>query len=108
MAATILGAAAAAFWIYLIAFRGRFWWVRHVPPAAPPAPRAVVAVIPARDEAAVIGQAVTSLLAQAYPGPFHIVIVDDHSGDGTAGTACAAAAACGGAARLTVAQAEPV
>src|SRR5687768_13128883 len=105
MAATILGAAAAAFWVYLIAFHGRFWWVRHVPPAAPPAPRAVVAVIPARDEAAVIGRAVASLLAQRYPGPFHIVIVDDHSGDGTAETARATAAACGGADKLTVVQA---
>src|SRR5215211_3160275 len=104
MAATILGAAAAAFWVYLIAFHGRFWWVRHAPLAPPPAARAVVAVIPARDEAAVIGRAVTSLLAQHYPGTFHIVIVDDHSGDGTAGTARAAAAACGGAERLTVAQ----
>jgi hopene-associated glycosyltransferase HpnB len=108
MATTILGAAAAAFWVYLIAFRGRFWWVRHVPLAAPPAPRAVVAVIAARDETAVIGRAVTSLLAKAYPGPFHIVIVDDHSSDGTAETARLAAAACGSAERLTVARAEPV
>ena len=106
--ATILGAAAAAFWLYLIAFRGRFWWVRYTPLAAAPTPRAVVAVIPARDEAAVIGRAVSSLLAQRYPGPFHVVVVDDHSSDGTAEAARGAAAACGGADRLTVVNAEPV
>ena len=112
MAATILGAAAVAFWVYLIAFRGFFWWVRHTPLAATPTPRtpqpSIVAVMPARDEAALIGRAVASLLGQTYPGPFHIVVVDDHSSDGTAEAARAAAAACGGADRLTVATAEPV
>lgn len=108
MGATILGAAAAAMWLYLIVFRAGFWRVRPLPPVAAPTPRAVVAVIPARDEEAVIGRAVSSLLAQRYPGPFGIVVVDDHSGDGTAAAARAAAAACGGADRLTVVAADPV
>jgi len=73
-------------------------------PAAQPA---VVAVIPARDEAAVIDRAVVSLLGQRYSGPFHIVVVDDHSSDGTADVVRAVAAA-GGADRLTVAAATPV
>jgi hopene-associated glycosyltransferase HpnB len=112
MAATILGAAAAAFWVYLIAFRGCFWWVRHTPLAASPTRRtaqpSIVAVMPARDEAALIGRAVASLLGQTYPGPFHIVVVDDHSSDGTAEAARDEAAVSGGADRLTVATVEPV
>ena len=53
----------------------------------------VVAVIPARNEAAVVGRAIASLLAQDYPGPFRIVLVDDHSSDGTAEAARQAAGA---------------
>ena len=84
MAATILGAAAAACWLYLIAFRDGFWRIRHPPVEAPPTLRKIAVVIPARDEATVIARAVSSLLAQRYTGHFHIIIVDDHSSDGTA------------------------
>ena len=104
MAATILGAAAAAIWFYLIVLRGGFWRVQQRTPAAGAPSRSVVAVVPARDEAAVIGRALSSLLAQRYPGPFHVVVVDDHSSDGTA----AAALACGPADRLTVSAARPM
>jgi hopene-associated glycosyltransferase HpnB len=45
-------------------------------------------VIPARNEAAVIGQAIESLAGQQ---PWHIVVVDDLSGDGTADRARQAA-----------------
>jgi hopene-associated glycosyltransferase HpnB len=41
-------------------------------------------VIPARDEAEVIGEALDSLLAQQYDGPLAIFVVDDASSDGTA------------------------
>src|SRR6266702_1945253 len=107
MAATIIGAAAAAIWLYLIAFRGGFWRVGQPAVAVSAAPqRSIVAVIPARDEAAVIERAVSSLLAQRYRGPFHIVVVDDHSSDGTAELARAAAA--DDPDRLTVAAAQPI
>jgi hopene-associated glycosyltransferase HpnB len=66
----------------------------------------VVAVIPARNEAAVVGAAVASLLAQDYPGAFRIVLVDDHSGDGTAEVARAAAA--GKEDRLQIVSARPL
>jgi hopene-associated glycosyltransferase HpnB len=108
MTAAILGAASAAFWVYLIAFRGGFWRVRREPAPAAPPPRSVTAVVPARDEAAVIGRAVSSLLAQRYPGPLEIVVVDDHSSDGTAQAARAAAAASGGADRVRVVEADPL
>lgn len=54
----------------------------------------VVAVVPARNEAAVIGEALSSLLRQEYPGEFAVVLVDDHSTDGTADAARAAAQGC--------------
>ncbi|MGQ9909446.1 MAG: glycosyltransferase [Candidatus Flexifilum sp.] len=48
-------------------------------------------LIPARNEAAVIGATVSALLRQTYPD-FEIVLLDDHSQDGTADIARAAAA----------------
>ncbi|WP_102804748.1 glycosyltransferase, partial [Burkholderia pseudomallei] len=69
---------------------------------------AVAAVVPARNEADVIGEAVRSLVEQAYEGAFHLIVVDDHSTDGTAEAARAAAAAVGCADRLTVLAAQPL
>src|SRR5689334_2295297 len=43
----------------------------------------VLAVIPARDEAAVVGRAVASLADQRYAGRFHMIVADDGSSDGT-------------------------
>jgi hopene-associated glycosyltransferase HpnB len=68
----------------------------------------VVAVIPARDEAEVIGRAVGSLLAQDYSGTLHIIVVDDHSSDGTAGAAQDAARAAGASDRLIVISSAPM
>jgi hopene-associated glycosyltransferase HpnB len=89
-----LGAAALVIWFYLLLGRGRFWLVRRgraflgvLPRPAP----SVVAVIPARNEAPNVGQAVRSLAAQKYRGEFRIVLVDDASEDGTAEIARAAA-----------------
>jgi hopene-associated glycosyltransferase HpnB len=105
----ILGAAAAAVWVYLIAFRGRFWHFEKAERTNAPAPaRSIVAVIPARDEADVIGGTIASLLAQDYGGRLDIIVVDDHSGDGTAEVARAAAATAGAADRVTVVAAEPM
>ncbi len=55
-------------------------------------------LIPARNEAAVIGDTVRRMLAQTYPH-FELIVLDDHSTDGTADLARAAA---GGDARLRV------
>jgi hopene-associated glycosyltransferase HpnB len=82
-------------WLYLAIFHGRYWRADQRL-AAEPQDRgkwpAVVAVIPARNEAAVIGTAIYSLLAQDYPGPLKVVMVDDRSTDGTARIARDAAA----------------
>lgn len=98
-----------AIWLYLLLGRGFFWLARPAAPALPP-PRwpSVVAVVPARNEAEVVGQAVASLLAQDYPGSFSVVLIDDHSGDGTADAARAAARAAGKPGRLRVLGARPL
>jgi hopene-associated glycosyltransferase HpnB len=44
----------------------------------------VMAVVPARDEAAMLPETLPSLLAQQYQGRFAVVLVDDQSSDGTA------------------------
>jgi hopene-associated glycosyltransferase HpnB len=104
---------ALAIWLYLIAFRGGFWRAADRDDAALAAGvdiqwPAVTVVIPARDEADSIGQTVTSLLRQDYPGAFHVVVVDDQSRDGTADLARGAAVLLGGSDRLTVVSGEPL
>lgn len=100
-----IAALSCATWAYLLAARGGFWRATQrddagTPNAADESPRPrVVAVIPARDEAALISATLGSLLRQDYRGSFAIIVVDDHSSDGTA---AAARAAAGGSGRLTV------
>lgn len=79
-------------WVYLVALRGMFWRSVPVLPRQPPSGRSkVVAIIPARDEAAHIRLSLGSLGAQAYPGELSIILVDDHSRDGTAEIAASVA-----------------
>jgi hopene-associated glycosyltransferase HpnB len=86
-----VGLICLATWIYLLAFRGGFWRGRERDDldalAEPTSWPAVVAVVPARNEADVVGQAVGSLRRQDYPGLFRIILVDDGSDDGTADAA---------------------
>jgi hopene-associated glycosyltransferase HpnB len=100
-----------AIWLYLIAARGGFWRAAdrddEILAFAGPWP-AVTAIIPARDEADCIGDTVTSLLRQSYPGAFSVIVVDDQSRDGTARAARDAAAALGAAGRLTVLSGRPL
>ncbi len=102
-AVSLLGAVSLAAWIYLIAARGGFWrgWRE---PEAPPLHDTpdVAVVIPARNEAALIGGTLQALFAQDYQGRVQIVVVDDHSTDGTAEVARQAARKAGADARLTV------
>ena len=93
-------------WVYLIFARGGFWLAleREAGAPAPADWPEVVAVIPARNEAASIGATVVSLLKQDYPGALRIVLVDDESDDGTAAAALGAAA---GDERLEVVQGTP-
>jgi hopene-associated glycosyltransferase HpnB len=87
-----LNVAVLSIWIYLAAARGRFWRMREeAAPSVGISNARVVAIIPARNETDVIGAAVSSLAKQRFPGELHIVVVDDHSDDGTAECARAAA-----------------
>ncbi len=102
---TVIAGISLAIWLYLLALRGGFWRADPRLDADSSAPRAwpaVVVLVPARDEAEVIGEAVAALLAQDYPGPFQVVLIDDHSADGTAALAARAAAALGAAGRLRI------
>lgn len=81
-----LGGLVLAIWLYLIFCQGGFWMARETDRVSSPKPPIwpdVVAVVPARDEAEVIKRSIGSLLAQDYPGPFRIILVDDGSSDGT-------------------------
>lgn len=83
-------ALAFAAWLYLALAHGRFWLCDQWLDGRAPAPAhwpAVVAVVPARDEAALVPETIASLLDQDYPGEFRIVLVDDESSDGTADAA---------------------
>jgi hopene-associated glycosyltransferase HpnB len=85
----VLAVISLGIWLYLALARGNFWHLRnfnddiatHEPPTVWPT---VIAIVPARNEAATIAQAVTSLLQQNYLGKFSVILVDDHSEDATA------------------------
>ncbi len=82
---TALGVVALLAWAYLLALHGRFW--QAGPSLAPARPfvdaPAVDIVVPARDEAEGIRDALRSLLIQDYAGRLRIILVDDGSTDGT-------------------------
>ena len=65
-------------------------------------------MIPARDEAAFIGKSVTSLLTQDYEGRIDVIVIDDHSSDGTRDEALQAAKALNASDRLRVVSAGPL
>ncbi|GAA4232621.1 glycosyltransferase [Actinomadura meridiana] len=85
----VLALAALVGWLYLALGHGGFWRTGPGLPASsdPGEWPDVVAVVPARDEAAVLPETLPTLLDQGYPGEFRVVLVDDASDDGTAETA---------------------
>src|SRR5215470_7654103 len=96
-------------WGYLLLARGNFWRMQAPPSALPDRQAARIAVIvPARNEAEVVGQAVTSLLQQAGPHSLHLFLVDDGSADGTARVAQNAANAFGQSGALTILESQPL
>jgi hopene-associated glycosyltransferase HpnB len=101
----------ALVWLYLIVGRGAFWLCRvrdtgYTSPEPQQWP-AVVAVVPARNEADHIAASVGSLLRQEYPGSFRIIVVDDDSSDGTASVATRAAASVPGRQLIVVGSRNP-
>jgi hopene-associated glycosyltransferase HpnB len=113
---TILAALSLLIWLYLLFGHGQFWRSGPVLPPVPPgavpsaggvppdavsmnvpstgapasaAVPSVAVVVPARDEAPLIGETLRSLLAQDYGGAFRVILVDDGSADGTGRIAAA-------------------
>ena len=108
MMALLIAALSCGAWVYLLVGRGGFWRAAEHDNATLQPPRhfdrwpRVVAVVPARNEADVIGENVASLLRQNYPGKLSIVVVDDDSADCTGGVAEGAAISGAAADRVTV------
>lgn len=99
-----LAALSSLIWIILLVGRGQFWqadqklespeiqgvarqWKSRKLKEYP----AVCVVIPARNEVDMLPMTLPSLLNQDYPGIMSIILVDDHSTDGTAAIAKAMA-----------------
>ncbi len=105
------GLVALLIWLAIVFARGGFWSVRrHLLPACEGEhrPVQVCAVIPARNEADTIARTVTALLRQKFNGTLHVIIVDDHSEDGTATVAARAAEVIGRRDALTVITGMPL
>jgi hopene-associated glycosyltransferase HpnB len=107
-------------WVYLVFARGGFWRIYPVPSGltspgndAPgnngqANPVRIAVIIPARDEADIVGQSIQSLLQQDGHNAIHIFLVDDASTDGTANAARAAAVAAEQTQNLTVISGSPL
>jgi hopene-associated glycosyltransferase HpnB len=107
----VLAAVSLVIWIYLVLARGLFWAAdQELEPDLPdPADwPGVVALVPARNEAEVIGETLDTLLEQDYPGSLQIILVDDHSEDGTARAARALARQSKNVDRLHVVESDPL
>jgi hopene-associated glycosyltransferase HpnB len=109
---TFAATVAAMAWVYLLGLRGGFWRARErLEPGTEshsPLQPSVVAVLPARNEGAVIDASLRSLFAQDYAGPLHVILVDDGSEDGTAEIAKLAAEALGAMGRFEIVTSAPL
>jgi hopene-associated glycosyltransferase HpnB len=89
MISSVLAVIASLIWLYLLACRGGFWRAAVRDDVAPGMPvgsawPSVTAIMPARNESAVIEVTLAALLGQRYGGELKIVLVDDRSDDDTA------------------------
>ncbi|MEA2672105.1 MAG: hypothetical protein QOG45_2325 [Chloroflexota bacterium] len=90
--ATVAGGAVAAACLYLLSLSVAALFHRPAPPRSAPRHRLVV-LVPAHDEAALIGRCLRSLAAQRYPAELlRVVVIADNCTDGTAALASAAGA----------------
>ena len=98
LALSIACTAAAVAWVYLVAAHGGYWRTSQRLPRVSGEPDAwpdVVAVVPARNEAAMLPVTLPALLGQDYPGVLAVIVVDDGSSDGTGEVAAGIAAKAG-------------
>jgi hopene-associated glycosyltransferase HpnB len=107
--ATSVAALTVVIWSYLALARGAFWRTKNAKAAASDKAGfsgSVVAVVPARNEAELIGPVITCLLNQSVAMP--VILVDDESTDGTADVARRAAEYAEKADALIVIQSKPL
>jgi len=98
LALSIACTTAAVAWVYLVAAHGGYWRTSQRLPRVSGEPDAwpdVVAVVPARNEAAMLPVTLPALLGQDYPGVLAVIVVDDGSSDGTGEVAAGIAATAG-------------
>src|SRR6266481_4574154 len=97
-------------WCSLLFARGTFWLADSGTAAPTPNhyPDSVAVVVPARNEATVVGDCIGSLLKQTGIKAVQVFLVDDGSTDGTAQTARAAAVQAGKAEALTISAGQPL
>ena len=96
-------------WGYLLLGRGGFWRIQPFsPPPVGGISARIAVVVPARNEADVVGRTITSLLRQSGTDSIHIFLVDDGSTDSTAQASRESAAAIGCAELLTVIEGSPL
>ena len=87
LALSVAATVAAVVWAYLVVGHGGYWRTSQWLPRGSGEPGRwpdVVAVVPARNEAAMLPVTLPALLGQDYPGPLSVILVDDGSTDGTA------------------------
>lgn len=103
----ILAIISLLIWVVLTFLRGSFWQVLAFDDDIAKQeslerwPR-VVTIVPARDEAGTIARTVESLVKQEFQGELRVVVVDDHSEDGTGTLAREAAVRAGGNERVLI------
>ncbi|MEJ0061742.1 MAG: glycosyltransferase [Alphaproteobacteria bacterium] len=104
MLLTVIIIAAALGWAYLLFGHGQFW---HL--ILPQLPRRlledlpdIAIIVPARNEATMLPLTLPTLFAQDYPGRWRVILVDDHSADGTSAIAENIAAECDSLDRLQI------
>lgn len=111
MLALIAGILNVLIWLYLMLARGGFWRVsRHLslPFRKQQSSCRIAVVIPARNEAEVIGRSIASLLNQRGNNSIHVFVVDDGSTDRTAEIARQTAAQTNQSSDLTVIEGQPL
>ncbi|MBM4258378.1 MAG: glycosyltransferase [Deltaproteobacteria bacterium] len=78
-----------------------------IPPPPPQWPQVTI-LVPARNESDSLPRTLPALLLQDYPGPFHVIVIDDRSDDGTAVVAKQIAAQVQASDRLTAIGGAPL
>jgi hopene-associated glycosyltransferase HpnB len=92
-------------WAYILLGRGKFWNIKPTVRSGALLPiekKRVVAVVPARNEAGVIGDSIESLLNQDFEPKPEVIVVNDDSTDETVALARDAGERSGQSQRLTI------